>query len=154
MLEIKPFAAEHVRALTAREPDRTIAVSVGNYFELAKEYAKHPSWTGFWDGVPMVSAGIIVLWPGLGEGWALTSHLAEKFPCAFHRAIKRKLEEVVVERHLRRIQVAIPKTHMISRRWIMRLGFLKEGAMRYYGVDGSTHVRYVRFFNTRESCPQ
>lgn len=145
MLEIREFQPLDILSLHWREPDKSITESLDNPLEIARQYAKAgPAWTAFWDGTPAFCAGVILLWRGLGEGWVLSSDLVAQHPFAFHRAIRKHLEEVIREHKLRRVQVAIPETHTTSCRWILRLGFLYESSMPKYGPMGDTYHRFAR----------
>lgn len=145
MLEVKPFLPEHVLAIEPREPDKTIAASVDS-LNMAKAYVERgPAWTGFWEGTPMFCAGIIMLWPGVGEGWALTTELVERYPLSFHRAASQGIDKAMIDHKIHRLQIAIPETHHVSRHWAARLKFHAEAAMKQYGADRSDWIRYVRF---------
>lgn len=146
-IEIRPFQPSDILSIDAREPDKSVLAGLGNNLEYAEFYArKGPAFTGWYGDKPIACAGIVTFWKGVGEGWALTSPLVAKFPCAFHRGIRKKLDELTTEFCLRRIQVAIPRSHHVSRRWIVKLGFRKESAMPLYGPEGTeaAYVRYVR----------
>lgn len=141
-LKIRKFEAADVLRINAREPDLTIVQRV-DALKMAREYVMHgPCWTVLLGKQIVFCAGIIIFWNGMGEGWALTSGLVPKFPCSFHRYVKRYLEKTISEYNLHRVQIAIPKTHKISREWALRLGFSKEGVMRKYGPQADDWVRY------------
>jgi hypothetical protein len=144
-LQVRQFEPEDVLAISAREPDASIMASLPDPLAVAKQYRDSgPAWTGLLDGQPMVCSGVVILWPGLAEGWALTSSLAAQYPLAFHRVIKHKLNELISANNLRRVQVAIPETHQVSCRWITHLGFNCEGIMPKYGPDGADYLRFAR----------
>jgi hypothetical protein len=146
MLTIKDFEPKNILTLNAREPDKSITQSIDT-MKLAKEYATHgPCWSGFVGDEIMFCAGIIILWEGVGEGWAYTSDLVAQHPIPFHRSVKRGIEQAAIDYKLRRLQISIPYTHTVSCEWIQRLGFTKESEMQQYGPAGELFVRYVRFF--------
>jgi hypothetical protein len=134
--------------MTPREPDASQAECLKDYIAAATMYSENgPAFTGFVLEVPIAVAGIMIPWPGLGTAWSFTTPLVAQFPCAFHRAVKRKIEEIAKERGLRRLQMDVPESHTISRRWALRLGFHAEGAMPCYGPDGESWIRFARLFN-------
>jgi hypothetical protein len=146
-LRIETFKPEHLLGMLPREPERTMALTVPDYVATAKLYAEHgPAFTGFVSGIPIAVAGIMLPWPGLGTAWAFTTSLVAQFPCAFHRTVKRKIEEIALENGLRRLQMDVPESHTVSRRWALRLGFRKECAMPSFGPANDTWMRYVRLF--------
>lgn len=145
MLEIIPFVPEHLDLIIGREPDRSILASLPDAKEVAKGHMQGgPCWTGFWNEKAMACVGIVMLWPGVFEGWAYTSDLVREHPCAFHRAVRKKLEQVTREFKIHRLQLSIPHSHIVSRMWAYRLGFRNEGRMKKFGPDASDYVRYAR----------
>lgn len=148
-LTIKPFEPRNILTLSAREPDKSIADGIDT-MKMAKEYATHgPCWTGYAGDTPIFCCGIIILWPGVGEGWAYTSDLVPYFRFAFHRAVKRGIEQTAIGYKLRRLQMSIPHDHIVSQNWIKHLGFQEESKMPQYGPKGELYIRYVKFF----PCP-
>lgn len=144
-----PFEPEHALQLSPREPDKPALIGA-DIIERARLYRTlGPAFTGFWDDVPMVCAGIIVLWQGLGEGWAYTSDLVHAHPIAFHRTMKRVMDIASEQYNLRRLQVCVDHEYIVSRRWIERMGFSFESTMPKFGPSGETFCRYVKFFNER-----
>lgn len=90
-------------------------------------------------------AGIIELWPGVGEAWALVSALVEKYPLCFHRAIKHGLRNIQNAHHFHRIQLTVKvdsPTNYFN--WVHILGFQWEGLQRMFGPDRNDHYRYAR----------
>lgn len=133
--------------MTPREPDASQAGCLKDYIAAATLYSENgPAFTGFVEDIPIAVAGIMIPWPGLGTAWSFTTAQVAQFPCAFHRGIKRKIEEIAVEKGLRRLQMDIPHDHVVSRRWALRLGFRREGAMPKYGPTGDLWLRYSRLF--------
>ena len=146
-MRIETFKQEHILSMTPREPDASQAASLKDYVAAATLYAENgPAFTGFVGEIPIAVAGIMIPWPGLGTAWSFTTPQVAAFPCTFHRAVKRKIEEIAKERNLRRLQMDVPQSHTVSRRWVLRLGFQSEGAMPCYGPDGETWIRFVRLF--------
>lgn len=147
MLEIRPFIPEDILMIPAREPDRSIAAGIPDLVESARLYHKYgPGFTGLVDGQPIAAGGLVIIWPGVATGWAFTSDAVQKYHVSFHRAFKKMLVDLARDLHLHRVQVEVPKTHHVSRRWVQKLGFKREGIMKQYGADKQDYVRYVRFF--------
>lgn len=131
--------------LDVREPDKGTISLLTDAIGMAREYAaRGPCWT-LWNGeTPVACAGIIVLWTGVAEAWALTSPLVSQFPIGFHRAAKQVLSGAMYEYKLHRLQVSIPSTHSVSCNWIRSLGFQFEGRMEKYGPAKDDWLRFVR----------
>lgn len=143
--EIIPFEVEHLEAIQPRSFEGSELGSLEDWRERAKLYKRAgPAFTGVIDGQIMGSCGLIILWPGVAEGWMVSTNLVAKLPLTFHRAVTRGMDRLIKENGLRRIQVAIHADHKKSRNWITRLGFFYEGQMVSYGPDGSDYHRYGR----------
>ena len=146
-MQVRPFEAEDILLLSAREPDRSIAAGIPDLVESAHLYEKYgPAFTGLIDGVPVLAAGLVILWPGVATGWAFTSTLVPQYRLSFHRVVKQYLEMLVHERNLHRVGVEIPVSHTVSRQWIQRLGFEFAGILQQYGTDKQDYAQYVRFW--------
>lgn len=145
MWEIKPFHPDDILHIRSREPDRTIAASLPNATDAARGFAASgPCWTGFFNSTPVVCAGFVILWPGVAEGWAMTSDWCRDHPVIFHKAATRQINNMVHSHSLWRLQLAIPVSHRVSCAWAKRMGFVLEGVMLKYGPDQADYFRYVR----------
>ena len=150
-LQIIPFEVAHLDDLQARRFEAQEIQSLGDYRERAGVHRQlGPAWTGIIDGQVMGCCGLIVLWQGVAEPWMVSTGLCARYALSFHRAIKKGLDQVIQDLRLRRVQVAIHKDHVISHKWVERLGFKREGAMPAYGPDGSDYVRFGRVICPRQ----
>ena len=100
--------------------------------------------TIFVDGEPIATAGVAVLWPGVGEAWTIVTSRAEKAKISLHKAVRRGLDDVQDHLPLRRVQAVVRADYERSQRWVERLGFVNEGLMRSYGPEGADYYRYGR----------
>lgn len=92
------------------------------------------------DGVVFAAAGVLPLWQGRGEAWALLSgDLGGRF-VGIHRAVMRFLEACP----LRRIETAVDVDFHEAVRWAHLLDFKLEGVMAGYTPDGRDCYRYAR----------
>jgi len=82
-------------------------------------------------------AGIVPLWPGVGQAWAVLSDEVLAQPVALTRAVQRELARIETEHGLRRVQATVAEAHFSGRRWLAWLGFEVEGLMRNYGPEGA-----------------
>jgi hypothetical protein len=144
-LRIIPFEFAHLQAMQARKFEAREMALVNDMEERAREYmARGMGYTGIIGGRILACAGIFMLWRGVAEIWSVTTPLVEDYPLAFHRAISHGLKVVERSMGLWRIQVAIHEDHLVSQKWIQRLGFVSEAPMPGYGADGATYVRFAR----------
>ena len=106
-----------------------------------------PAWAGFWDDLLLGVAGVSILWPGVGEAWAILTAAGRQHPLIVHRAIVRQLAGIIREHGLRRLQADVIEEFTAGQQWVERLGLIQESVMPQYGPEGQTMVRYRRFFS-------
>lgn len=144
--EVIPFERDHAEALDIRASDRLVVSSIGHGIcDLAVEYASRgPCLTAMWGGNVVAVVGVILLWNGVGEGWAMTSDLVPRVAKSFHRAVLVGLNRIWNEYNLHRVQLVVHDRNIVSQRWVKRMGFEFEGILIKYGPDGSNYYRYAR----------
>jgi hypothetical protein len=144
-LKIAPFEAWHLERLEARRFEAQELACLGDVKRRAVFYQQAgPAWTGLYDGEIMACCGVIILWAGVAEAWLVTTNLCEQHRLSFHRAIKQNLARLIADMGLQRLQAAVHAEHVVSQKWVERLGFSHEGLMAAYGPDGSDYVRYAK----------
>ena len=115
---------------------------LGSVQERAREYLQYgPAFTGIEGDQIIGCVGLIVLWPGVAEAWAVSTPLWPSKAKSVHKAITHGIKEMSATLGLWRIQTAIHSEHEVSHRWLMRMGFKDEGTMPGYGPDGATYLR-------------
>lgn len=105
-----------------------------------------PAFTGMVGEEIMFCCGLIKLWPGVYELWAVTTPLVACLPLTFHRAIKYGFGKLRTVTGLWRVQTAIHVDHLVSQKWIQKLGLRFEGERPGYGPDKATYFGYGRFY--------
>lgn len=89
-------------------------------------------------------AGVVSLWPGVGEAWALTTALVMVYPLEFTRAVRAGVR-LFFSHGCHRIQMHVRADNEAAVRWAARhLGFCREGLCRAYDQDGRDYYRYAR----------
>ena len=137
---VETFRPDHYIALLREEPER---IGLPTHEASAAVYAERgPAFTGFVDGRIAVCAGIMLLWNGVGEAWALVNGHGRQHLVFVHRAIRGVMQAVIRQHCLHRLQVEIPETSMDARRWLKLLGFTFEHSALLYGPGGETYLRY------------
>ena len=96
------------------------------------------------NGEVVAVGGVVILWSGVGEAWAVTSSLAEKYFVGFHRATIKNLGRIIRKHRLHRLQATVHERHEKSLDWVKRLGFEREGVLQAYGPDGGNYFMYAR----------
>ena len=113
---------------------------------LSREYKdKAFGFTGLFDGEPVILAGVYLLWPGMGEAWALLSKDFRKHGIFIHRSVMKYLPLVAESQRLKRIQAVCDESHKEAVDWLKRLDFTFEGRMPMYWKKKS-FFRFAKFF--------
>jgi len=93
----------------------------------------------------IASAGIIILWTGVGDAWAYLGPEARQHLRAIQLYTRRGLKMICQGRELRRVQALVVKEFKAARRWAESFGFQTESEMLLAGPNGETLIRYVYF---------
>jgi len=147
-ISIETFHPAHYSQLRLREPDRRSLEALENMDELLEVYsARGLAWTGRVNGEVLAIGGVARLWPGVGEGWMLTSDHVPRHARDFHRTVKGLLELAKTSMQLHRLQATVrwasddQAGNRIRLRWARALGFESEGLMLHYGANGDHWLR-------------
>jgi hypothetical protein len=94
------------------------------------------------DGEVVACAGVDILWPGVGEVWAMVSYEIDK--TLVYKGIAKGLKRVVDDNDLWRVQgwarVGFKEAHVLFK----HLGMIREGVARRYAPDGADCVLYSK----------
>lgn len=86
--------------------------------------------------------GVVDLWPGVGEVWALFSPLARRYPHTL-QAMKWVIHNLFEKYDYVRIQTTVAVDNEAAIRFDEKhLGFKREGIMRRYGLHGEDHILF------------
>jgi hypothetical protein len=141
-MEIRAYHPSHLEGIKVRDFEaRELALLTGYCAQLSN---LPDVYTLLVDGTVVAIGGIQMQWPGMAEGFLMTTPLVEKYPIAFQKAVTRIIHVFQKRRKLLRLQVVVHIDHAVSHRWIQRLGFGPEGLMQKYGPDGNDYVLYAR----------
>jgi len=137
---ITKFQARHAQFIFShgeREP---------NTLELdTKTLECEDSWTGFYNGEPIVCGGIYPMWSSVAEVWIIMrhgSHSKHKF--FMLRNIKKYLEATIKKKNYKRIQSTVRVDFKEGMRFAKWFGMESEGLMKQYGPDGKDYYRLAR----------
>ncbi len=139
MIEFVPAQPQHLRDVKIEDEAITKLLSdhsdttIGGSPEILRTRAR----TMLLGGRPIACFGVIPMWSGVVQAWALLSHEAlEHHSRALSRYVLRRLHQLEDEKGVVRIQAAVADGFLASHRWHQFLGFEVEGYMRRYGADG------------------
>lgn len=85
--------------------------------------------------------GVVVLWPGVGEAWMLTTPGVERYPQFLCRSAVTAIEAAVLTHGLHRVQVSVGCKNTRAIRFAIWLGFESEGICKAYGPDRQDYER-------------
>lgn len=143
MTKVIPFKPEHLQSLDEDTFKRLGLIP--DWFEKAKQFNGNGTcYSGFVDDELIACAGINILWPGVGEAWAVVTPRIYKHPLFFHKAIVHELNAIIKKHKLCRIQATVLNDFPKGKEWLERLGFEPEGIMRKYDTEGLDHARYAK----------
>lgn len=139
MYKVVPFRQQHLAWLESVGSAETI-----QGWKLTKEECdlleRMDSWTGVWDGEPIVCAGLIRHWPGRSQAWAFMSKNAGRHMMWITKRVAEHLAKVQG-----RIEMTVRMDFVPGQRWAKMLGFEVESpCMAHYGPEGESHIGYAR----------
>jgi len=136
-VEIIPFKKEHAIEIKVRKHEDDLKRN--QLYETWAEMneLQGPAFTGLYEGKIVGCAGIRVLWPGVGEAWAIFSpEIVNLKQEAYHYVLKF-LSQIVDDWKLHRVQAQARTDFPLASKYLEGLGFVFEGLMRKYYDDGS-----------------
>lgn len=139
-MNVVPLAPQHLAALELQAAQAVLAplLAAPGYAETL--IAAGPAFAGLVDGRVVGCAGVVRLSSHRGHAWALLGRVPPKRFAAVHKAIARFLDRQA----LRRLETAVDSDFAAGHRWAGMLGFVREGRMRAYGLDGRDADLYAR----------
>jgi hypothetical protein len=142
MIELIKYQPEHYLKVSRREYDQLTFGVMGNPEVVARQLSQGMAFTQISPEGIVACAGVLPIWTGVGEGWAITSDLVCKYPFSFARTVHKKICEIVGIYKLDRLQTLVDAEFTTSIRWLERMGFKFEGEMEKY-IAGRTYLRYA-----------
>ena len=134
-MELIDFEPEHLQRLSPQAAQEPFARNI-NSVDAMQLRRRGLSFTGIRDGRVLGCAGVVPLWPGVAQAWAVFSAAALSEPVALTRIVGREIDRIADTLALRRLQATVAETHHEGARWLAFLGFELEGLLVNYGPDG------------------
>ena len=145
MYRVTQFSPDHVRQAQLRNEDNEVMWGLPNWNDLLATYAAHYAVT-LWHGDAWVaSGGCIILWPGVGEAWAVAGPEIPRHGSQVLKMTKQFLSTTERLFLLRRIQATIISARVEWIRFARSLGFKREGTMFGYGPDCKDYELMARY---------
>ena len=87
-------------------------------------------------------AGIIILWPGVGEAWSFCDVIVRKYPREVFYYQQEFLIHEIENNNLHRVQAHCLTTWITAYKFLERLGFKREGLVRKYDSERRDYYIY------------
>jgi len=134
-MKIVSFEPPHLHAVSLQAAQN----SLKNYLDVVdvSQFAAPDMSFSALDGNTIVGCGgIVELWPGVGQAWAVLSEQALARSMTLTRSAQRELDRITRCRNLSRVQATVADGHGAGARWLAFLGFEVEGLLVNYGPGG------------------
>lgn len=115
-IKIVPFQREHVNMFSPRE-------AIEGERNYAAMISLGPSFSAEVDGRIIGCAGIVRLWNGVGEAWAILGDDFYKHRFSLHKIVKRFVKDAMIGMKLHRLQAYAIASSERNCSWLKRLGF-------------------------------
>jgi RimJ/RimL family protein N-acetyltransferase len=144
MLQVRPFQEEDIATLVlqARQAEEGKWLAAIDLVSLSQS---GQSFTGLVEGVPLICAGVIGIWPGRAMAWAYLSRDAGRNMRSITTAVRKFLDET----DHRRVEMTTIQGFQAAARWAEMLGFRLEGLMTQYTPDGEDAYLWARVKGVR-----
>lgn len=136
-----PFAPEHLAQLSLQPIQAEIQ---GYLASVNADVLVGPStWTALVDGRVVGCGGIMPLWSGVGQAWALIGTMPRRCWPSATAFVRATLLTAMDVRGYHRIQASVRTGFAAGARWAGRLGFDFEGTARAYDPARGDHDLYA-----------
>lgn len=88
-------------------------------------------------------AGILPIWPGVGEAWVVIPMLPLGLLRQVCRVTRDLLPDIMADKNLHRVQASVPRNFPAALKFARILGFRPEGLMQAYGIDQTDYERFA-----------
>lgn len=148
MLRVVPYEPWHLKAIDV-EHETKVALLIR--YTLADLLKEHAVYTAINDTEVLIIAGIIKLWPGVGEATVYISKkyfdgtLSLKDRIKAAKVIRRYFHLILSNMTFHRVQATVDTSFKRALRFIEYMGFDQEGLAKKFGPDKEDYMRYVMF---------
>lgn len=146
-IKIVPYKVEHVKNIIKYGlNDERIELDAKSYEDQIDFTIPAMAFTLLVNNNPVVSGGVYPLWPGVAEGWVISSRRIFNFNLSAAKAIKKRTDYICINNGVWRLQTAVRADYETGIRFAKWLGLEKEGLMKKYGPDGSNYYRMAKLY--------
>ena len=145
--KITHFHPKHLWFLNLRDYEKKYFDYIPGYENyLAKNTIHNAAYTGYYFGKPVVSFGLLRIFPKVAEAWLIPTKELNNLRVAlpFHKATKAFFNHAFDLFDLDRIQVTVDTTNKDALKWIETMLFTREGIMKKFGPGGTDCIMLSR----------
>jgi hypothetical protein len=148
--KVVPFFYGHVSLMQLNEHDQAVSSSVPDWLRRLKAQSElGPCFTGLYYGKPMLSFGIIPIWPGLAEAWMIPDRDIGRVAVPLCRVARAFFNHCDTVMGLRRTQILVRSSNVRAVEWAKFLYFETEATLTAFGPDGEDYLMMRRLKNGR-----
>jgi hypothetical protein len=148
--KIVPFFYGHIALMNLGPDDLQARANIPDWLDRIKNQTNMgPSFTGLYYGKPMLSFGIIPVWPGLAEAWMIPDENIGAITIPLCRCARQFFAWADTAMQLRRTQIIVRSSNVRAQNWAEFLYFEKESEMTGFGPTGESHFMYRRLNHGR-----
>lgn len=138
-MKLEPFKPEHIRGLLSQKTQRFISPLLMDE-RYVQAIAQTDSWSCSEDGHVYACGGIVRLWDGNSQAWALfDDEIGPRRFLKFHHITKRMLKSIPG-----RVETFVEFESDCAHKWAHLLGFEYEGRLRKWFPGGADAAVYGR----------
>ena len=144
------FSTAHVYMLELDQWQRANMEAHPDYMGMLKSYsATGPAITALHKGKPVLSFGVVPLWPGVSEAWMLRGEAVSDHGRAVAHGARLFFDQIGPICGLWRCQIGVQTSNERATRFAEYLKFKVEGLMEQFGPEGSDFFMMARLYNGR-----
>lgn len=98
------------------------------------------------DNQLVLAGGVYPLWPGVAEGWVLSSKRVFDHKIKSASIVKKRLDLICNNNNIWRLQTSVKEKFLTGIRFAEWLGLKKEGLMQMYGPDKTNYYRMAKIY--------
>jgi len=143
-IEVIAYLPEHAREILVRPGDLHVKQNE-EFIKWTELNSKGGAFTGrrISDGKILACAGIRILWPGVGEAWAIFCDEVGSYAFEAYAYIATYALQIINDFNLKRIQCFVQADNALYVKYLENLGFRREGLLRKFGRNGEDHYIYA-----------
>ena len=143
LFDVERLEASHLAEIRDRAVVEMM-LGVDQLLDFWPHYKNGDGFIGRYDGDVVVASGVMNLWPGVGEAWALFTPEAQPVRRVISRHFKRMFDLVIIANGYHRVQASVRADFTAGIRFAEWLGFEEEGVMKRYDAEQNDYLRMAR----------